>query len=43
MDTYWNELIFSVCKGDVSQMKDLKTFDIVDFFDYVNNKTKDNG
>jgi len=43
MDTYWNELIYSVCKGDVSQMKDLKKFDIMDFFDYIDNKTKDNG
>jgi hypothetical protein len=43
MDTYWNDLLYSVCKGDVSQMTDLKRFEIVDFFDYVNNKTKENG
>lgn len=43
MDAYWNKLIYSVCKGDVSQMKDLKKFDIIDFFDYVDNRIKENG
>lgn len=41
LDEYWNEVIYSVCGGDVTQMTELKRFDIFDFFDYINNKTKD--
>lgn len=40
MDKYWNELLFSICKGNVSDIKELKSFDIFDFFDYIENATK---
>jgi hypothetical protein len=41
LDVYWNDILYSVCKGDLSQMAELKKFDIFDFFDYIENKTKD--
>jgi hypothetical protein len=43
MDKYWNDLIYTVCDGNASEMNELKRFDIFDFFDYVNNKSKKNG
>jgi hypothetical protein len=38
MDKNWNELIYNVCKGNAGEMMALKKYDIMDFFDYVNNK-----
>jgi len=40
LDNYWNELIYSVCDGKAGEMNELKKFDIMDFFDYVDNKMK---
>jgi hypothetical protein len=40
MDKYWNELIFSICKGSAVEMRELKKYDIFDFFDYIDNKSK---
>jgi hypothetical protein len=40
MDKYWNELIYDLTKGNVTEMQAIKKFDIIEFYDYVNNKTK---
>lgn len=40
MDKYWEDLIYSVCGGNVSDMVALKKYDIVDFFNYIENKIK---
>ena len=42
MDGYWNDLIRSATGGNASEIMALKRFDIMDFFDYVDNKLKDN-
>jgi hypothetical protein len=39
MDKYWNELLYSVCDGKANEMNALKKFDIIDFFDYIENKS----
>ena len=38
LDKYYNELIYTVCKGSPGEMNELKRFDIFDFFAYINNK-----
>ena len=38
MDKYFNDLLYSVCEGKVSEMTELKRFDVFDFFDYITNK-----
>lgn len=43
LDDYWNDLIFSVSGGNASEMIALRKFDIMDFFDYVDNKMKKDG
>jgi hypothetical protein len=40
LDKYYNELIFTVCKGSPTEMNELKRFDVFDFFDYIDNKSK---
>ena len=41
LDAYWNKLLYDVCEGKSSEMLALKKFDIIEFFDYMTNKTKD--
>jgi len=41
LDSYWNKQLYNVSEGKSSEMLALKKFDIIDFFDYVTNKTKD--
>lgn len=43
LDRYWNELIYAVCDGKASEMNELKRFDVFEFFDYIDNKSKKNG
>ena len=43
MDKYWNDLIYNICDGNASEMMALKKYDIFEFFDYIENKTKKNG
>jgi len=43
LDTYWNDLLFAVCDGKASEINELKRFEIIDFFDYIENKSKKNG
>jgi hypothetical protein len=43
MDKYWNDLIYSFCDGDAGEMRELKKFDIMDFFGYIENKSKKDG
>lgn len=43
MDKYWDDLIFAVCDGKASEMAALKKYDIMEFFNYVDNKNKKNG
>lgn len=43
LDAYWNDLLFSVCDGKAGEMNELKRFEIMDFFDYIENKSKKNG
>lgn len=40
IEQYWNSLIFNICKGNVSDMKILKTYDVFDFFSYIENAIK---
>jgi hypothetical protein len=40
MDKYWEDLIYLVCGGHVCDMSALKKYDIIDFFNYVENKSK---
>lgn len=40
MEKTWNELLFTVCKGDATQMKQVSGFDISDFFYYIDNFQK---
>ena len=41
LDEYWSDLLYNVCEGKASEMAVLRGFDIIEFFDYVNNKSKD--
>lgn len=41
LDKYWNNLLFNITEGSASEMKTLMTFDIFDFFAYIDNKMKD--
>jgi hypothetical protein len=34
-----NDLLYSACEGKASEMNALKKMDIIEFFDYVNNKS----
>lgn len=43
MDKFWNDLIFAVCDGRATEMNELKKFEIMEFFDYIENKSKKNG
>jgi len=43
LDKSWSELLYSVCEGKASEMAALKRYDIMEFFDYVESKTKKNG
>jgi len=36
-------LIFAVCDGKASEMNELKRFEIMEFFDYIENKSRKNG
>lgn len=38
LDTYWNDLLFNVTGGKANEMNELKKFNIIDFFDYIENK-----
>jgi phosphorylcholine metabolism protein LicD len=40
MDKYWNDMVFTICKGDPGQMREVVKFDIFEFFAFVENKTK---
>jgi len=40
-DKFWNDLVYTVCNGDISNMRDLKKVDIYDFFEFVENVNKD--
>jgi hypothetical protein len=42
MDKYWNELLYTVCKGDAAAMREVVKFDIFDFFAFVENFKKGN-
>lgn len=41
IERYWNDLIYSVCGGDVTDMAALKKYDVFDFFSYIDKKSKD--
>jgi hypothetical protein len=41
IDKYWNDLLYNVCKGNAQEMMQLKKFDILEFFDYVNKKREE--
>jgi len=43
LDKYWNDLVYTITDGNAAEMVALKRFDIIDFFDYVTNKTKKHG
>ena len=43
LDNYWNDLVFSASGGNASEMAALRKFNIIDFFDYVDNKMKKDG
>lgn len=40
IDKYWSDIIFTVCKGDISNMREITKLDIYDFFGYVDNYKK---
>ena len=40
-ENYWNELLYTVSKGDAGNMRELRKFDIFDFFAYIINYEKD--
>jgi hypothetical protein len=40
-DKFWNEFLYTLCKGDVSQIREIKKLDVFEFFDYVENYEKD--
>jgi len=40
IDKYWNDMVFTICKGDPGQMREVVKFDIFDFFAFVENKTR---
>jgi len=40
-DTYFDNLLYSVCEGKASEMIELKKFDIIDLFSYITNKEND--
>lgn len=35
MESYWGKVIYSVCRGNPADMRALRTFDIIDFFSYL--------
>jgi len=43
LERYWNELIYAVCDGKISEMSEIKRLDIFDVFDYIENKSKKDG
>ena len=40
-EKYWDDLIYTVCNGNISNMRDLKRVDIYEFFEFVENVEKD--
>jgi hypothetical protein len=40
IDKYWSDIIYTVCKGDISNMREIVKLDIYDFFGYVDNFKK---
>jgi hypothetical protein len=40
MDSSWNEVIYSMTKGDPGAMREIVKFDVFDFFAYMNNNIK---
>lgn len=36
-DKFWNDTIYNVCKGDVTNMRELRKMDVFDFFSYLEN------
>jgi hypothetical protein len=40
MNKNWDEMVFNISDGNASEMMVLKKFDIADFFEFVDNKTK---
>ena len=37
MESNWNELLYSITKGDPGAMREIVKFDIFDFFAYIGN------
>jgi hypothetical protein len=42
MGKYWNDIIYVVCKGDATSMREITKFDIFDFFAFIENFRKGN-
>ena len=36
-DPFWSDLIFNMCSGRVSDMREIKRLDVFEFFDYLEN------
>jgi hypothetical protein len=40
LETYWNELLYVVCKGLPESINALRKYEIFDFFDYLESNIK---
>jgi hypothetical protein len=40
MDSSWNEVLYSITKGDPGAMQEMLRFDVFDFFAYIENNLK---
>jgi hypothetical protein len=38
MDKYWNNMIYSICDGDIDKMRKIQKLDVFEFFDYIESK-----
>lgn len=36
-DKFFNDLLYNVCSGKVSDMREMKRLDVFEFFDYLEN------
>ena len=40
LNIYWNDLIYTICKGNAGEMREVVKLDIFDFFSFVEHYTK---
>ena len=40
IDKFWNDFVYTICKGDPVEMREVVKFDIFDFFAFVENKSR---